>query len=78
MVKQYEYEDGTSLNQDRIDEIGKEGWEEMSDDEKNDDLKQQYGFYKKGKADYEKGLETDTESSLDLDWGVLYTFNIYN
>jgi len=79
MVKQYEYEDGTSLNKDRIEEIGKEEWEKMSIDEKNDDLKQHYGFYQKGKDTQDKmDEEIDTESDdINLDWGVLYTFNMY-
>ena len=81
MVKQYEYEDGSSLNKDRIEEIGQEEWDKMSIDEKNDDLKQHYGLYQKGKETQEKfdaereGAETD---SLDLDWGDIFTFNMYN
>jgi len=72
-VKEYKYEDGTSMNKDIIEEKGQEEWDKMTTAEKNEMLEQRYGFYEIGKAIKDKEAEEKeegVEKSSQVNWGA--------
>jgi len=77
--KIYTYDDGSSHNEQIMQEVGQEEWDKMSTTAKNNKLKEEYGFYKQGKGTQDKIDEENetgvvTDNRLGLEWGVIFTF----